>query len=146
MKYLIRSTYADLPLTIRCCAGCRILKSRHKSQWLLLQSSVSYEVLSVEYLRIICVHVGNVFSQISTGKKIEKEANYTQNTRKKKDMMDIELKCPSLCINQLLLYEKTLQNSVIKPTTMYYFSQFWGLAKLFLCRFCMGSLVRLLSA
>lgn len=32
------STYADLPLAMRCCAGCRILKSGRKSQGLLLQS------------------------------------------------------------------------------------------------------------
>lgn len=80
------------------------------------------------------------------GKKIEKRLIIHRTLEKKKDMTDIELKCPSLCINQLLLYEKTLQNSVLKPTAMYYSSQFWGLTKLFLCRFCVGSLVRLLSA
>lgn len=29
---------------------------------------------------------------------------------------------------------------------MYYFSQFWGLAELFLCRFCLGSPMRLTLA
>ena len=65
---------------------------------------------------------------------------YTEH--KKRERIDTELKCPSLYIHQLL-DDELLQNPVTETTTIYYFSCSWGLAELFLCRFCLGSLGRL---